>query len=210
MIEIDWDWLPEKVKFDPVHLVDEPRRGLQRVQYGSPYWAFEMSFDKRSEEQRKAAAAVLARSEGLMVFNVYDPRTPLPGKFGEMRGSWSLVDSTPIPALRVKSVSRSNQAILVQGEVGDVITTGDPLEFTHQGLRHYYCSSQDLVLDGTEQSLDVYLRPRVDIASLDLVINRRRPRQRFVIDMKSIGMMTDVDRRTDFKLKGIEFHGLIT
>lgn len=211
MIEVDWDWLPQDIKFECVHLVDEPRQGLQRVQYGSPYWVFEMSFDTRKEQERKEIAALIARSEGLMVFNVYDPRTPLPAFFGEMRGRWNEIENlgATLPELAVKSVSRSQSALLVQGQQNQVISVGDPMEFTHNGVRHYYCAAQNLLTDGSEQVLEVYLRPRISIGSIDIPLNRVKPRQRFVIDMNSITMVTEANRFTNFNLSGIEFHGAI-
>ena len=210
MEEFLWTWLPETVRFDPVHMVNNGQFGQQQIRYGSPFWVFEMSLSNRREAERREIATILNNAGGVGVFGVYDPRVPVPGRYGDMRGQWDEIEALVIPALTVQSVSVSNSAILVQGQDGDSIMKDDPLEFTIDGRRHYYRAARDLDLDGTPQSLDVNLRPRVDVPTTSTAINRKFPRQRFVLASNQVPMVTNVNRLTDLNIQGTEFYGTIT
>jgi hypothetical protein len=89
----------------------------------------------------------------------------------------------------------------------------DPIAFDHNGLRHYYRSSDNLTLSGELQTLGVYLQPRVAITTLvaddEILLDRINPTCRFVIYVNDRDGLTNADGYTSFKLKGVEYWGVL-
>lgn len=198
----DWIWDVSSIKFMPVRGVFDPVYGKQMHQYSSPFWMFELTLPPAADATRAAVESVLQRSEGISVFNVYDPRRPIPA-YHSSEGV--------VPALNVKGVTRATSSITVNGTNGDVITEGDPIAFTDaDGRRHYYKASEDLTLTGLDQTLDVFIRPRIDLASVDIVADRIRPTHRFSVNVNDTGGLTTArDDRTELMLKGVEYWGVV-
>lgn len=199
--EYDWIWNASSVVFKPMRFVHEPVYGKQMHQYADPHWMFELSLPPASETTRRAIENILMASEGVSIFNVYDPRVPIPAHHSS---------EGAVPALNVKGVDRATSSITVNGSNGDVISIGDPIAFTHSNRRHYYKAAEELTLTGLDQTLDVNLRPRESIVSVDIVAERIRPTHRFVVNVNETGEVTTAQNdRTSFNLKGVEYWGTI-
>jgi hypothetical protein len=206
MEEYDWIWSPTSITFQPNYYVHEPVFGKQVHQFGSPHWVFELKLPPKAERDRREIAAFFAKTQGKSVVNVYDPRIPVPAIYYSDRNS-NLIEHI-IPSLTVKAVNRLTSTITVSGREGDVITVDDPIGFTHAGIRHYYKALDTLTLDGTDQELSVYLRPRSSLTGLDIELtgtDRIKPTCRFQIAINNKGGMTNADGMSDFMLKGVEF-----
>lgn len=211
MNEHDWIWRPNSIKFAKSYRTHPPEFGKQNHVFGSPFWTFELTLPPKDNDTRREIEAFFAKTEGRDVVNVYDPRVPYP-KFYQNHPTHNgrMEYEAVIPDLVVKQTITSSSSIVVQGTSGDVISIDDPIAFTHLGYRHYYRSLETLVLDGTDQTLSVALRPRFNLTGLTTLAERIRPTQRFLIDINDIGGMTDVNMFTEYMLKGIEFPGAIT
>lgn len=200
MQAFDWTWLPSSVKIRPMRQVHDPVYGKQLHQYADPFWMVELTLPPHKEETRREIETLLEASEGIGVFNVYDPRVPIPAHH---------TSEGAVPALTIKDAERSGSRLLVNGVDGDVITKGDPIAFTYQNKRHYYKAAETLTLSGIDQWLDVYIRPRVDFDSQNIVAERIRPTNRFVVNINDTGGVTTSDDVTVFNLKGVEYWGEI-
>jgi len=204
-MEHNWIWCANEVEFKPSYSVHKPEFGKQAHEFMSPYWMFELGLPPKDLTQRREIESFLARTEGVGVVNVYDPRLPVPAYWRKFSGP-----SAPqgiIPDLTVKAMDRLASTLTVSGEAGDLITTGDPIAFTHDNVRYYFKAHHDLWLDGTDQTLEVFIRPRISDSGLDIAAERERPTQRFVIQINETGGRTGINRMTDYQLAGVEFWG---
>lgn len=215
MQEHDWIWQPNSVMFSPRRFVHDPVFGKQVHQFASPFWEFTLTLPPKAEKDRREIAAFLGETEGIAVVNVYDPRIPVPAYYDHYRDDGLL--TRRIPDLAVKAVNKAGRTITVSGSPDAAgnhgrITKDDPIAFTHDGVRHYYRALNDLVLDGTDQTVRVDLRPRVSLSGLSIVLtaeDRIRPTCRFQVFINDTGGRTNVDGYTDFSLRGVEFFGAI-
>ena len=99
--------------------------------------------------------------------------------------------------------------LTINGEAGDLITTGDPIAFTANNIRYYFKAHHALWLDGTDQDIDVFIRPRKTISGLNISVNRMKPTARFLIDINATGGRTGMNRFTNYSLIGIEYWGAV-
>ena len=207
MSEYDWIWCANEVEFKPSYSVHKPEFGKQAHEFMSPYWSFELGLPPKDMTQRREIESFLARTEGVGIVNVYDPRLPAPAYWQKY------MDGHPpaglIPELTITAMDRVASTIKVLGQDGDLITTGDPIAFTHAGVRYYFKAHHDLWLDGTEQSLDVFIRPRISLSGLSIVADRERPTARFLIEINDTGGRTGLNRMTDYRLSGVEYWGAL-
>ena len=205
MQELDWKWQPNSIMFGMRRFVHDPVFGKQIHQFASPFRQFELTLPPKAEKDRREIAAFLNDTEGTAVVNVYDPRVPVPGYYNEYRNDKMI--SQRVPDLIVAGTNSADRTITVRGS--DRITKDDPIAFTHSGVRHYYRALDDLVLNGSNQSLRVDLRPRVDIPDTSIITDRIRPTCRFQVFINDHGGLTNADGYTDFSLRGVEFFGAI-
>ena len=206
-MEHDWTWCANEVEFKPAYAVHKPEFGKQAHEFMSPYWTFELGLPPKDMQQRREIESFLARTEGVGVVNVYDPRLPVPAYWRKFSGP-----SAPqgiIPALTVTAMDRVSSTLTISGKDGDLITTGDPLAFTHAGVRYYFKAHHDLWLDGTDQTLEVFIRPRVSLTGLDIPVERERPTARFLIEINETGGRTGINYMTDYRLSGVEYWGAL-
>jgi len=211
MREFDWIWRPNSVMFGPRRMIHAPVYGKQVHQYSSPFWEFTLTLPPKAEKDRREIAAFFAEVEGTAVVNVYDPRVPVPAYYTKYKDALA---SYRIPDLVVMGVDKLTRSITVVGSPdasGDygMITKDDPIAFTHEGVRHYYRAIDDVVLNGTSQTVRVNLRPRVDLTGISIVTDRIKPTQRFQVFVNEKGGDTSVDGYTNFSLRGVEFFGAI-
>lgn len=207
MDEQDWIWCANEVEFKPSYSVHKPEFGKQAHEFMSPFWTFDLGLPPKDMRQRREIESFLARTEGVGIVNVYDPRLPVPAYWQNHSGP-----NAPkgiIPALTVKAMNREASNLTVLGEAGDLITTGDPIAFTYQGMRYYFKAHHDLWLDGSEQALGVFIRPRVSLVDLDITASREKPTARFLIEINETGGRTGLNRLTSYKLSGIEYWGAV-
>lgn len=205
--EHDWVWCANEVEFKPSYSVHQPEFGKQAHEFMSPYWMFELSLPPKDMTQRRAIESFLARTEGVGVVNVYDPRLPVPAYYKNYAGP-----NAPqgiVPALSIKAMDRDGSTLTVSGRDGDLITTGDPIGFVHDGVRYYFKAHEDLWLDGSDQVLPVYIRPRLSLFGLDIQADREKPTARFLIDINKTGGRTGINRMTSYQLSGIEYWGAL-
>lgn len=198
MQEFEWTWQPNSIVMKPQRYVHEPMFGKQAHSYADPHWMFELTLPPAKESVRREIEAMIEMSEGINVFNVHDPRVPIPAHH---------TSEGAVPPLTVLETDRSASRIRVNGTNGDVITTGDPIAFTKSGKRHYYKAAETITLTGIDQWLDVYIRPRESILDVNVLADRIRPTCRFIIDMSAIGGLTSANDFTDFTLRGVEYWG---
>ena len=208
MLESDWIWQPNSVRFRPSYFTHKPEFGKASHVFRSPYWMVEYILPPKKEMDRRDITVFLSETEGKHVVNFYDPRVPVPAAYGDLIKCGS--PESIIPDLNVKATTKATSSIVVNGSVGDRITKDDPIAFTYNNIRHYYRAKTDLVLDGTDQTLDVYLRPRYTLGGLDIVTDRVRPTNRFLIDINQIDDLTTSDGVTSFTITGVEFYGALT
>lgn len=208
MIEHVWDWIPDGLKLRPQYFASEPEFGKPTHVFRSPFWMLELSLPIKGEEDRRKIETLFADMEGAGVVSVFDVRSMYPKRFQKV-----LRDGAPVsvvPSVTVKATSTSASTITVAGVDGDWISEGDALAFNDaDGYRHYYVSKEKLVLDGTDQVLKVYLRPRRTLAGLDITVTRVKARQRFVISTNDVGGSTNTDGFTRYRLSGVEYYGAI-
>jgi hypothetical protein len=200
MQEYDWTWEMNSVVLKPKRHIHSPEYGKQLHAYADPYWMFELTLPPQKEATRRDIEALLEFSEGINVFNVYDPRVPIPAHHSS---------EGAVPALTVKQTDRATSRIMVNGTNGDVITKGDPIAFTKSNKRHYYKAAETVTVSGIDQWLEVFLRPRETIGDVNVVADRIRPTCRFVIDMDNYGGLTNANNVTEFTLRGVEYWGEI-
>ena len=200
MSGIDWVWCPDEVVFQPSYSVHELQFGKAPHEYMSPFWVMQFTLTDQYEDERRAIEKAVAESGGVIPFNVFDPRTPLP----KLRIGG---DPALVPALTVNAVSKAG-ILTVTGEAGDQISYGDPLAFTHDGVRHYYKAKADLMLDGAAQTLPVFVRPRLNLTGLGVAAERVKPTARFNIDPNSVFGPTQ-GAFTPVSLQGVEFWGAL-
>ena len=115
-------------------------------------------------------------------------------------------DSSPIgliPDLTIVATDKVDSTITVIGKVDDFITSGDPIAFTHMGVRHYYRACEDLRLDGTEQQLKVYIKPRFTLTGLSILAERVRPTCRFLINTNAVVGVTTSDNVSTYQINGV-------
>lgn len=207
MAEYDWVWCANEVEFKPSYSIHKPEFGKQAHEFMSPYWTFDLSLPPKDMMQRREIESFLARTEGVGVVNVYDPRLPVPGYYQNYHGP--NMPQGIVPDLVVKAMDAPGSSLTINGEDGDFITTGDPIAFTHGNVRYYFKAHDDLWLDGTDQTLEVFVRPRKTVTGLNITINRIKPTARFLIDINATGGRTGLNRFTNYSLKGIEYWGAI-
>ncbi|NNE59012.1 MAG: hypothetical protein HKN36_12970 [Hellea sp.] len=203
MTEHDWIWCANEVAFKPSYSVHKPEFGKQAHEFMSPFWMFELALPPKDMNQRREIESFLARTEGIGIVNVYDPRLPVPAYYMNLHSR-----SAPqglIPPLTVKAMDRDSSSVTISGQDGDLITTGDPIAFTHDGVRYYFKSHQDLWLDGTDQTLEVFIRPRISVTGLDILAEREKPTLRFLIQINETGGRTGINRMTHYRLAGVEY-----
>jgi len=206
--EFDWTWQPNSARFRPSYFIHAQEYGKASHAFRSPYWMFEYVLPPKKEADRRDIMVLLSCLEGKHVLNVHDPRVPYPSAYHDMIKCGSPLSI--IPELRVTGTNKATSSITVVGISGDTILKDDPIAFTHDGVRHYYRAKVDLKLNGAAQSLDVYLRPRIVLTGVDVVADRIKPTNRFLIDINQVDDLTSSDGLTSFTLTGIEFHGVIT
>lgn len=203
MLEQDWIWQPNSAAFKPQYVVHDPVFGKQSHTYGSPYWMFDITLPPKHEKDRREIAAFFAKNRGVGVVNVYDPRVLVPARYHNLRDANNL--TSIVPDIIVKAVNKTQSTITISGVPGDVVTTDDPMAFTHANIRYYFRALGTTELTGADQDIEVYLQPRTDIAGINITIDRIKPRCRFLVRINDTGGMTSSDSLTDFKLSGIEF-----
>lgn len=203
---LDWTWMPNSATFEPSNFVHPHTFGKQAHEHRSPHWVFDMTLPPVGNKDKRIISALLAKSRGTAVVNVFDPTTPYPAYYERAMKNGSSIDI--IPNVTIKATDGATSSLTVSGSVGDVITVDDPIAFTNAGVRHYYRAQETLVLDGTDQALEVYLTPRVDLTGLTIIAERHKPTHRF--NVKGTANPTDADGFTVFNLKGVEFWGAIT
>lgn len=208
MAEYDWVWCANEVEFKPSYAVHKPEFGKQIHAYMSPYWMFELALPPKDMKQRRAIESFLARTEGTAIVNVYDPRVPVPAYYHKLDGPRR--PQGMIPDLFVKAMDTASSSLVIAGRDGDLITTGDPIGFTHAGVRYYFKAHHDLWLDGSDQTLEVFIRPRETISGLNIQVVREKPTARFLIDINKTGGRTGLNRFTNYSLSGVEFWGAVT
>jgi len=207
MNEYDWIWQPNSIMFKPRRFIHTPVFGKQIHQFASPHWEFELTLPPTAEKDRRDIAAIMNDSQGVGVFNVYDPRVPIPAYYHSQRKSDSI--TSIVKPLTLIGATRSARTLTIQGVNGDRITKDDPFAFLHNGVKHYYRAVEDLLLDGTQQSIKVALTPRYDITGQSIAIDRIKPTCRFQIDINNMGDLTNADGFTSITLRGVEFAGSI-
>lgn len=199
---IDWTYCSNRVVFGPVYSVSEPRFGQQRNSILSPFWQCDLIMPPKKLDVYREIEAKFAETEGFGVVNVFDPRFPYPGHWKSIAKHNNAASS--IPDITISDTSIANSQITITGTNGDMVHVGDPLAFTHNDKRYYFKARQDLELDGTAQTLDVYLRPREDLTGLAIVLDRVRPTMRFAVDINGATGRTE-NTFTEFNLRGVEF-----
>lgn len=208
MMEHVWDWIPESLRLRPQYFTSEPEFGKPTHVFRSPFWVLDLSLPIKNETDRRKIETLFADMEGTGVVSVFDVRSMYPKRFEKVLRNGAPV--SVVPSVSVKATSTSASTITISGTEGDYIAEGDAMSFTDaDGYRHYYVSKEKLVLDGTDQVLKVYLRPRRDLTGLDIVITRVKARQRFVISPNDVGGMTNTDGYTKYQISGVEFYGAI-
>ena len=207
MQEYDWQWCANEIEFKPSYAVHKPEFGRQAHAYMSPYWMFELSVPPKDPDQRRAIESFLAQTEGQAVVNIHDPRVPVPAYYEKaFKQGFS---NLQIPSLIIKGTDVATSALMISGQAGDRIHRGDPLAFTHNDRRYYFKSAEDLTLDGQDQSLTVFIRPRENLTGLNVTADRLRPTARFLININETGGRTSLSGFTAFKLSGVEFWGTV-
>jgi hypothetical protein len=206
-LEQTWEWLPNSIEFGPKRFVHTPVFGKQVHEFADPFWYFDLSLPLKGELERRQITALLGRTRGTAVVNIFDPRVEVPHRFETVKKSPIIAQM--IPTLTVTATDKSAGTIDVTGVTGDFITEDDPIAFTHLGVRHYYRALNDLTLDGTSQTLLVDLAPRVDLSAQSITAERYRPTQRFQIEINQLGNRTNADGFTPFNLTGVEYFGAI-
>jgi len=206
-MEHDWIWCANEVEFKPSYSVHKPEFGRQAHEFMSPYWMFELSLPPKDMSQRRAIESFLARTEGVGVVNVYDPRLPVPAYYQNLAGPNMPVGL--IPDVTIKAMDRETSFLTVSGTDGDLITTGDPIAFTHNNVRYYFKAHEEMWLDGTDQLLEVFIRPRLSETGLNIQADREKPTARFLIEINETGGRTGINRMTQYRLSGVEFWGAI-
>ncbi len=192
--------------FQPQFMTHEPVFGKQIHGHGSPYWMFQMELPPVNEKIRGMIDVFRAKANGTSIVEFYDVRRPVPLFYSEVNRS---MQERLIPDLKVKSVSKSGSSLVVKGDDGDVISVGDPLAFTHAGVRYYFKAEEMLALDGTDQTLPVIIRPRKDLTLSNTFADRVKPRCRFMCDFNNMGGNTSAHGFTKFTLTGVEYSGVV-
>ena len=203
MDDLDWIWCANEVEFKPSYSVHKPEFGKQTHEFMSPFWTFELGLPPKDMVQRREIESFLARTEGIGFVNVYDPRIPVPAYWSKIHGPNAPKDI--IPPVIVTGMDRSNSTITVIGEPGDLVTTGDPIAFTLNNERYYFKFHDTVWLDGTEQAMSVFIRPRVTLSGLMIAAQRDKPTTRFVIQINDTGGRTGINYMTSYRLAGVEF-----
>ncbi len=206
--EYDWTWCANEVEFKPSYAVHKPEFGRQAHEFMSPYWMFELGLPPKDMKQRREIESFLARTEGVKVVNVYDPRIPVPAYYQAFYGP--NMPQGLVPELTVTGMDRSTSSLTVMGRDGDFITTGDPIAFTYEDVRFYFKAHDDLWLDGSEQALEVFIRPRVNVTGISVAAERLKPTARFLIEINKTGGRTGLNRFTSYQLSGVEFWGTLS
>jgi len=85
-MEHNWIWCANEVEFKPSYSVHKPEFGKQAHEFMSPYWMFELGLPPKDLTQRREIESFLARTEGVGVVNVYDPRLPVPAYWRKFSG----------------------------------------------------------------------------------------------------------------------------
>jgi len=205
MSGIDWVWCPTEVTFRESFSVHDPEFGKKPHEYMSPLWVMDFVLPEQDLDKRRDIERAVSKSAGLIPFNVYDPRTPYPNYYIGVAGKNA--PTSLIPPLYVKAVSKAG-TITVSGADGDFITHGDPIAFTHEGWRYYFKAQDDLWLDGTDQVLPVFIRPRKNLTGLNILTDRIKPTCRFNVFINDVVGPTK-GRYSEFSLRGVEHWGVL-
>ena len=196
---VDWPLTTSEVRFEPSYGTRPPDFGRQAHEFMPPFWVCRITTPPLSERDRRRAESVLADIEGTAVVALHDPRCPVPFA---LRASAEA--ASEVPALTVVGMSEGDRSLGVRGTSGDTITEGDPLAFTLDGQRHYFKARAGLALDGTTQTLPVFIRPRRTVGGLGVAAQRFKPRAHFIIDATQLETVTRVDGFTPTTITGVE------
>lgn len=202
---IDWPYCTNNVVFRPNYQTAPPEFGRQQHNVMSPFWLCDLVMPSKGLDAYRKIEALLAEIEGFGIVNVYDPRFPLPGYWRrETHHNHVLADR--IPEVFINAMDRASKTITITGSAtdDDRITKGDPLAFTYDDRRYYFKAAEDLIIDGTAQTLPVYLRPRETVTGLSVKVDRIRPTMRFAINHNNTHSPT-VSGQTVFTIQGVEF-----
>ncbi|PHR57937.1 MAG: hypothetical protein COA43_11210 [Robiginitomaculum sp.] len=176
---------------------------MQGHVFMSPYWVFDFALPPQTLDTRREIESFLARTKGQAIVNVFDPRAPYPKRFIGVAGRHSPLGI--IPDVRVKAMSASASTLTIVGEAGDIISVGDPIAFTHDGYRYYFKFHDEVKLDGSEQTLSVWLQPLRSFGGENILADRIKPTCRFRVNINNTGGRTGVNRLTSFKLSGKQY-----
>ena len=179
---VDWPFCSTRTRFEPSYAVSAPAFGRAPHEHMSPFWMAELGLPDAFEDRRREIEAVLADIEGVAIVEAFDSRCPRPR---------ALAKGAAIPALTISAMDEAARSVTVTGTAGDIITKGDPLAVTAGGVRHYFKARADLTLTGNADTLPVFIRPRLTVSGVSLVVERDKPRCRFILDSTNVSNVTE-------------------
>lgn len=203
----EWKWIPNNMSFHPQLQVHTPMFGKQVHGHGSAYWMFSMQLPPVNEEKRAEIDVFRAQAGGASIVEFYDVRRPVPYFY---RNAEKSMVSQIVPNVTIKGMSKSDETLTINGVADDVISVGDPISFVHNDIRHYFKSKETKKLTGSDETLSVMIRPRMDLSSLSIVADRIKPKCRFTCAFNDMGGQTNVHGLTVYSLTGIEYTKAIT
>lgn len=206
---LDFDWMPSALIFGPMFYTSgNLSYGRQVNSFGDPHFITEMTLPEITEKRRRELFWKCANTENKAIVNAYDSRVSYPQWWKNLVPKNQL--ESVIPDITVKAMDRENKTITISGATDDVIIGDDPIAFTYNNVRYYFRAAiESLKLDGTDQVLPVYLRPRLTIAGLNIVVDRVKPTHRFVFDFAPMfkEARTNSDGFTPITVQGVEYYG---
>lgn len=210
MTPTPWPWCPRDLTFKPSYQrSDATQFGSQMHEYASPYWMCDLVMPPANNEaDRRAFEQVIHSNDGRGLFSVFDRRCPYPRYWRNIVGNGVNAQSV-IPDITVTEISKSNSSLTIQGQAEDRVKYGDPIGFTYNNRRYYFKALTDLVLDGNEQELSVFIRPRITASGLSILAERIKPQCYFNVNVNDMEGQTAL-QSTPISLIGTEYWGEVS
>lgn len=177
--------------------------GAQPQEFGSPYWRFSANFSELRLDEVRKLTAFISKNKGLKPFLFYDRFRPYPET---VMGLPSQMRRSAVKPLTLTALSKEERTVTVSGQIGDVITVGDPFAVLVDGKRYYNRALDTIKLTGSAQSFEVEQRPKVSQTGLSVNVERIRPCCAFALNMQRYNPPTG-GKLKEASIQGVEWTG---
>lgn len=202
---VDWTLCPNNVTFDYDDGYFPPALGRKPTRNRSPNWFVNFRFPDATEDKQRLLDGLKYQSpQGL--FNIADPSRPYPMYWKRIIECSNILPADIVPRVTVSAMDAAARTITISGEVGDVITVGDPLAFTQDGYRYYFRAGADLQVTGGDQPLPVIYEPLRTLSFAAIDLDRISPTMRFQVALNGLSGSIGLSRLAQLgDLSGVEW-----